>query len=220
MGGALAGGVSPLALVKVRDGMKVRSMFGLAATRSPAPEVNTDEAKGVAGLEQLVADWEQRRSHGEDVSGAVAERISTDELNELPDSLVQRVYQLLFGANGKGGGNGDTIGAAVKTEPAIGMRARCLLHNEKTLVSAAETEPHPGGNGNIDEVTAIVRTTLAELLQLTEIDDERSFMEYGLDSIAGMQLAVRLERRLKREVAPGSLISFPSVATLSKHLHP
>ena len=216
MGTALAGGLSPLAMMKVRDGMKVRSLLGLAAKHSPVPEVNTDEGKGVDGLEQLVADWEQRRSRGEDVSGTVAERISTNKLNGLPDPLVQRVYQLLFGTNGKRGGDGETIGLAVETKPAVGMQARCPHHHEETLGPVVETKPHPGAG--IDEVTKIVRTALAEVLQLTEIDDERSFMEYGLDSIAGMQLAVRLERRLKREVQPGSLVIFPTVAALCEHL--
>ena len=187
MGAALAGGVSPLGMVRVRDGTKVRGLIGLAAA-----EVPQTEAQGVEGIGQLLGAWEKRRSQGEDVAGAVAERITADELDRLPDSSVQRVYQLLFGANGTGGTPENGAGPAMKTKS--------------------------GRNGGMDDVATIVRTCLAEVLELAEIDDERAFPDYGLDSIAGMKLAVRLEKRLKREVPPQLLVSFPTVAALSQHL--
>lgn len=79
-------------------------------------------------------------------------------------------------------------------------------------------EVKPALKGDAQSVAGIVRATMAEVLHLSEIDDERSFMDYGLDSIAGMLLSVRLEKRLKREVPPQSLINFPTVAALTQHL--
>jgi acyl carrier protein len=188
LGEALAGGVTPLGLVKIRDGAKVRGMFGLAESHPPVAA-----GGDLAGLDQLLGQWEQRRLQGEDVSEAVAERITPDELNALPGALIQRVDRLLFGTNGKGG-----------AAPAVAV--------------AEAAQPKPGAEAG--EVAQVIRTLLAEVLHLTEIDDERSFMDYGLDSIAGMQLAVRLEKRLKKEVSPQSLIGFPTVAELAKHLVP
>ncbi len=188
LGEALAGGVTPLGLVKIRDGAKVRGMFGLAESHPPVAA-----GGGLADLDQLMGQWEQRRLQGEDVSEAVAERITLDELNALPEALIQRVDRLLFGTNGKGG-----------AAPAVAV--------------AEAAQPKPGAEAG--EVDQVIRTLLAEVLHLTEIDDERSFMDYGLDSIAGMQLAVRLEKRLKKEVSPQSLIGFPTVAELAKHLVP
>ncbi len=189
MANALAGGVSPLALVKVRDPKQIRDLLGLSAySANPAPVA---EADGGDGFERLLADWERRRAQGEDVAPAVAERITPEELNRLPDALVQRVYPLLFGGNGNG-------------KPAANPGA------------VAEVKPETGEPR--EEAAKIIRAALAEILHLTEIDDERSFMDYGLDSIAGMQLAVRLERRLKREVQPQSLVGFPTVAALSNYL--
>jgi 3-oxoacyl-(acyl-carrier-protein) synthase/acyl carrier protein len=185
---ALAGVVSPLGLVRAGDEMKVRGLIGLAPTDQAG-----HEAAGAASLDQLLNDWEKLRAQGEDVSGAVAERITPETLDRLPEDQVQRVYRLLFGANGS---------SNLPAGPAAPV---------------ASTPPNPGAG--VDEVVTVVRTALADVLQLTEIDDERSFLDYGLDSIAGMKLAVRLEKRLRREVAPQSLISFPTVAALARHLH-
>jgi acyl carrier protein len=209
MATALAGGLSPLGLVKVRDGVKIRSLMGLAGGGSPAVE-----AKGEDGFDQLLAQWEQRRSRGEDVAGAVAERITMDQLNGMPDVLVQRVHQLLFGTNGKGDGNGNGNGDGDADSKGNGSGK--ANRDENAAALAAEVTPPAGAQ--IAEVAKVIRSALAELLQLTEIDDERSFMNYGLDSIAGMQLAVRLEKRLKREVTPQALLGYPTVAALSQHL--
>jgi acyl carrier protein len=187
MGAALASGLSPLGMVKILEDAKVRPLLGLASGN--LPEASAPDA---CGLDELLIQWENRQTQGEDVSGAVAERLKTDQLNLLPDALVQRVYGLLFGTNHTNGTAGTTAGPA--------------------------TEAMPGPGAGNDEITGIVRASVAEVLQLAEIDDERSFMEYGLDSIAGMKLAVRLEKRLKREVPPQLLISFPTVSELSKQL--
>ena len=199
MEAVLADRRSPLGLVRVHDAPRIRELFGLtpdAGASAPAAPPET--------LDGLLANWERRHATGEEVTEEVAARIGEDDLRQLPDPMVQRVYRLLFGGNGDRGGNGNG-------------------HRPESMVKPA-AEP-PGGNGThgtngngTEEVATVVRACLAEVLHLSKIDDERSFVEYGLDSIGGMQLAVRLEKRLKREVSPQSLLGFPTVADLSRHL--
>jgi acyl carrier protein len=124
----------------------------------------------------------------------MAKCITANELERLPDAWVQRIYRALFATNGADHAAGKSAGSP----------AQPALENDSS----------------IDHVTAIVRNSLADVLQLSEIDNERSFLDYGLDSIAGMKLAVRLEKRLKREIPPQWLFSFPTVAALSQQLSP
>jgi rhizoxin synthesis polyketide synthase RhiC len=154
--------------------------------------LETDKSGHLEELNQILPEWEQRKASGEDVSTAIAKRIPLNELGGLPDAIVERIYRLMFGGNGAGNGRATAAVSAQKESPSIA------------------TGP--------DHVLTTVRTTVAEVLQLAELDDDRSFLDYGLDSIAGMQLAVRLEKRLQREVPPQSLIGFPTVALLAKHL--
>jgi polyketide synthase PksN len=76
----------------------------------------------------------------------------------------------------------------------------------------------PDDNVNAQDIEMIIRSLAAEILKVSAIDDGNSFQHYGLDSISGMQLAVRLEKRLKCTVPPQSLLSFPTAPRLAAYL--
>lgn len=143
------------------------------------------------GLEPLLAEWEVRKARGEDISKVIAQRIAVRDVEDLEESHVLRMNRLLFGDNGLNG-----------------------------IIKSQALEPGPVrfGMGAIDEIAETIRDLVVDVLQLSSIDDSRTFQDYGLDSISGMQLAVRLEKRLKREVLPQWFINFPTVTKLSKRI--
>ena len=68
------------------------------------------------------------------------------------------------------------------------------------------------------DISQIIRETFAEALKLKTIDENQPFQSYSLDSISGMQVAVRLEKKLDQQIQPGWFIDFSMVQTLSRHL--
>ncbi|MDB6038626.1 MAG: hypothetical protein JWM99_2467, partial [Verrucomicrobiales bacterium] len=179
-------GITPLAMTLVRDGDQVRQMFGL--NPSNGEKIQSDASND---LEPLLIEWEARKSRGEDISEAIAERITVADAEDLEESHILRVNRLLFGDNGLNG-----------------------------LINPPALEPASGrfGRDPADEVAAIIRDLVIKILCLDAIDDDSTFQDYGLDSISGMQLAVRLEKRLSREVLPQWFINYPTVTTLSKRI--
>ena len=80
---------------------------------------------------------------------------------------------------------------------------------------ASEREPTRN-----EHVRDTIRSTLADVLKLVEIDDSESFQIYGMDSISAMVFAMRLEKALQQPVPPSLLIDCPTVQTLSARLMP
>jgi polyketide synthase PksN len=83
--------------------------------------------------------------------------------------------------------------------------------------------PHPvNGIESTDhsdtEITKLIRELVIQVLQVEHLDNEKSFQDYGLDSIMAMRLSTSLEKRLKKEISPFLLIEFPTVKGLSEHL--
>jgi acyl transferase domain-containing protein/acyl carrier protein len=73
-------------------------------------------------------------------------------------------------------------------------------------------EDKPGGQG-------LVRELVRQVLQIELIDDEKSFHDYGLDSMMAMRLSTYLEKKLQHPFKPAWLIEFPTVKELCRHLN-
>ncbi len=91
-----------------------------------------------------------------------------------------------------------------------------LLHG--LLFDVATMESDPAATVVTAEHAALITATVMELLKLKELDPSQPFQNYGLDSISATMLAMRLEKKLGRDIAPRLLIDYPSVEALSRHL--
>ena len=71
-----------------------------------------------------------------------------------------------------------------------------------------------------DFVSDCVRRQTAQALNLTaaKIHPARSFAEYGVDSIVGVELVRRVNEALGLDLPSTTLFDYPSVATLTAHL--
>ncbi|MGZ5580680.1 MAG: acyl carrier protein, partial [Methylobacter sp.] len=87
------------------------------------------------------------------------------------------------------------------------------LSKEEAFVDCRET-----GQDKLSYLKEAIRETASELLKLKEMDDCEAFQNYGMDSVFGVQLAIRLEKKLGREIQPKWLIDFPSIQALSEYL--
>ena len=72
--------------------------------------------------------------------------------------------------------------------------------------------------GKIANTTQCIRESLCEILELNQVDDTKSFQDYGMDSVSGMRFAILLEKKMTRKVAPEWLIDFPTVEALSQQI--
>ncbi len=55
-------------------------------------------------------------------------------------------------------------------------------------------------------------------VEVDKINAQKSFAEYGLDSVTGVRLASDLNNWLGREVSPNTTWDYPTIATLAQHL--
>ena len=63
-----------------------------------------------------------------------------------------------------------------------------------------------------------IKRCLASLLELDEVEDTKSFHDYGMDSISGVRFCMSLEKKLKLEVLPQLLMEHPNPQALAAHL--
>jgi amino acid adenylation domain-containing protein len=63
-----------------------------------------------------------------------------------------------------------------------------------------------------------IREVVTSVLELTELDNDEHFETYGLDSISGTQVSMRLEKRFNHEIKPEWLVQYPTVKSLSDYL--
>nr|QEO74705.1 phosphopantetheine-binding domain-containing pro [uncultured bacterium] len=95
-------------------------------------------------------------------------------------------------------------------DPILIHEIHALLFAKPELVEA----PQPADG----DTAQVIASAVKEVLKLKSLDSEQPFQNYGLDSISATILAARLEKRLKREVAPKWLIEYPTVEMLARHL--
>ncbi len=57
---------------------------------------------------------------------------------------------------------------------------------------------------------------MSDILKVNKIliDENKSFQDYGMDSISAMRFSVQLSRRLNKEVQPKWFIEYPSINQL------
>jgi acyl carrier protein len=95
-------------------------------------------------------------------------------------------------------------------DPVLIHEIHALLFAKPELMEA----PQPADG----DTAQVIASAVKEVLKLKSLDSEQPFQNYGLDSISATILAARLEKRLKREVAPKWLIEYPTVEMLARHL--
>ena len=119
-------------------------------------------------------------------------------------------------------GPGDAPAQAVLTAIAAEEAALRQAHPAPVRAAARPASPAPATAPGAAPAAArmAVRRALAEALRvpLDEIEDARSFVELGVDSIVGVDLAERLSRRLGVAVPVVALFDHPSVAALAVHI--
>ncbi len=112
------------------------------------------------------------------------------------------------------------------------LRSDHVVHLSAALVDRLHAVLTSSGNGNgshrevlvveetetAQDMLPIIKRCLADLLDLNEVEDGKSFHEYGMNSIAGVRLAMLLEKKLKLPVLPQWLMEFPTARTLATHL--
>nr|BAP05591.1 CalC [uncultured Candidatus Entotheonella sp.] len=142
--------------------------------------------------------WEQRQRQGIPLSiDDIHELIDAEEISTLDPELVTRLHRLLFP---------QTNDLDTPTEPL-------------ESVDPPQMSPPTAGPPTASlELTDTIRATLAEILEIDDIDENQPFPDYGLDSISGMRLTVSLEKKLAREIDAQWLIDFPTVKSLSQQL--
>jgi acyl carrier protein len=89
------------------------------------------------------------------------------------------------------------------------------------LETPLESPPAPSRPNNAPAGTSLVdsiREVLTSVLELTELDNDEHFENYGLDSISGTQVSMRLEKRFNHEIKPEWLVQYPTVKSLSDYL--
>ena len=145
------------------------------------------------GLEDQLRQWERAQRAGRSISFSDVNRIISErDLAQLDAVSIDRLYDLLFP-----GGNGAVSGLD-RNKP------------KPPPVSLVPEDPA--------ESARAIREVLCEVLELKQVDETRSFQDYGLDSISAMQMSTRLEKRLNREVPPQWMIEFPNVQELTQQL--
>lgn len=70
-----------------------------------------------------------------------------------------------------------------------------------------------------EDLARLVRDAVIRVLQIEDLNDEKPFQNYGLDSIMAMRLSTLLEKTLECEVKPNLLIEYPTVKSLSSYLY-
>ena len=69
-------------------------------------------------------------------------------------------------------------------------------------------------------VNIISQLIIAETGEINlSIDPKVEFINYGLDSIQGINLLIKLEKELKTEINPLSLWEYPTPEALANHLY-
>jgi 8-amino-7-oxononanoate synthase len=81
--------------------------------------------------------------------------------------------------------------------------------------------PEPDSSQDALSIQAWLVAKLAEVLHTAaeEIDLDRDFADYGLDSVEAVNLSGELENFLGRRLSPTLLWDYPTIATLADYLH-
>jgi amino acid adenylation domain-containing protein len=93
-----------------------------------------------------------------------------------------------------------------------------LLELEPAPTPAAPVSMRPNAPPAETSLVESIREIVTSVLELEELDNDEHFETYGLDSISGTQVSMRLEKRFKHEIKPEWLVQYPTVKSLSDYL--
>ncbi len=185
-----------LAVWAVRDLAKVSRFMDVQTEGRPGQP----EALSGNDWEAKIGAWEQQALQGRPLPAeCLAKAINLEEIQLLEPSLIQRIHRLLFPKQDIPPAAGL---APAPAEPPLPFRP-----------TGQETEAD-----KLASIKAAIRDVACELLKLKELDEREAFQNYGMDSVFGVQLAIRLEKKLGREISPMWLIDFPSIQALSRRI--
>ena len=214
---------------------------GLQPTTPAPPATKTEAAQRedeqVIRWEHSITAWEQQLRSGQTVSTeTIAEAIDLSLMSELKPVLIERVHRLLFPPADVPEAS-DTVPTDLLTPAPVTPVAESEALAELSVASVAVAEKaekpavvpasvaseHDGANVGDSTVQLMtiktaIRELAADLLKLREMDEHEAFQNYGMDSVFGVQLAIRLEKRLDLDIPPKWLIDFPTIQTLAEHL--
>jgi acyl carrier protein len=179
-----------LGITAVSNKDLVKSRYGLTP-QVVNPEVNNASNNGLGSkLER----WEALHRKGIQVSQQeILDYIESYDIQNMDNTFIDRIHVLLEGPE--------------KQVPV----------EETKAIVVQETKQEETFAG-LEDITQTIRQHLCDVLKLNDIENEGAFQQYGLSSITGMQLAVRLEKAMKMPVKPQWLITYPSVQTLADYL--
>ena len=185
-----------LAVWAVRDLAQVSRFMDVQTEGRPGQP----EALSGNDWEAKIGAWEQQALQGRPLPAeCLAKAINLEEIQLLEPSLIQRIHRLLFPKQDIPPAAGL---APAPAEPPLPFRP-----------TGQETEAD-----KLASIKAAIRDVACELLKLKELDEREAFQNYGMDSVFGVQLAIRLEKKLGREISPMWLIDFPSIQALSRRI--
>lgn len=157
----------------------------------------TDAQSKALSIEQQIEQWEyQVQNQGFIAPECISNVISLEEIQSLQPQLIQRIYRLLFAPN---------------------TTTTSDNNNHKAIATKATVDSKPKQRDAL--INDVIRRVVIQVLKLKEIDDNRKFQDYGLDSISATQLAIKLEKQLAREILPRWLIDYPTITLLAHHLN-
>ncbi len=183
----------------VRQPRRVAELMDVALDPSLVPETPAT-ATPAAGFAAQLQRWEAR--HPQAVTAEeLAAVISFEQIRGLPPEQIHRIHRLLC----PGSAANAPVAAAAPLEPARPL-------------AAPQPTPATLGQERTELFKALIREVACELLSLKEMQEDESFQNYGLDSVFGVQLAIRLEKKLNLEIQPQWLIDYPNLRELAAHV--
>jgi acyl carrier protein len=185
-------------------------MLALACLRADAAANTTPAARAAAG-------WCRER-----VDLAIAAVIdgTADERASLEAAVLQAS---IAGWDASIGGESANIagGVEVEMDPLLQVETGAARAPEPVAVARAGIATvAPAASARNGELAGWIRRWLARHLSVapSEIDDQRPFASYGLESVNATNLALDLEDHLDRPVNATLLWDYPTIAALTGHL--
>jgi acyl carrier protein len=109
----------------------------------------------------------------------------------------------------------DQVG---RLSDALADRLHALLAGSGNGNGSHQARSEPEVTSLSGDIMGTIKRCLADLLELDEVEDTKSFHDYGMDSISGVRFSMSLEKKLKLEVPPQLLMDYPNPRALAAHL--
>lgn len=174
--------------IAVSEPQKVRRFLGI---RPASREQNASDLT----IEQLLMDLQDKTKNPEDLFRQIAKF----DTRQLSDRQIKTLHAHL------------TRHSVSRAKPEIdGLNVEEVLEYEPTTAFLPDIQP---ADIQPADMQTVILAMLKKTLKLEEdrFDPQMTFLEYGMDSITGMQMATNLEQSLGIEVPPRWLIEYPTL---------